>query len=108
MMDLFWLGGEGPQDIPGWVYMHLVNTLQVPAEKLTGLRSVQKEGFWEGKAVTFIRIYNPNAAEEAWQVKDFASLDDYPALILYEGYWEKSGNNVFLECKAKPKPQATV
>jgi hypothetical protein len=46
-MELFWLGGEGPKDIPSWVYMHLVTTLKVPPENLTGLYSVQKVGFWK-------------------------------------------------------------
>ncbi|HUV56982.1 MAG TPA: hypothetical protein VMV84_07095 [Dehalococcoidales bacterium] len=105
-MDLFWIGGEGPKDIPGWVYVHLVTTLEVPAEKLTGLRSVQKVGFWEGKSVTFIRIYDPRASEEAWQVKDFTSLNEHPDLILYEGYWEKGSDHVFLECRTAPKPQS--
>jgi hypothetical protein len=104
-MDLFWLGGESPKDIPTWVYMYLVTMMKVPSESLTGLRSVQKAGFWEGKPVTFTRIYNPNASEEAWKVKDFTSLDRHPELILYEGYWEKDGNRVFLECKATPNPR---
>jgi hypothetical protein len=60
----------------------------------------------EGKPVTFIRIYDPHASEEAWQVKDFTYLDRHPGLILYEGYWEKGGDHLFLECKASPKPQS--
>ena len=105
-MDLLWLGGEGPKDIPGWVYIYLVTTLKVPPENLTGLRSVQKTGFVEGKPVTFIRIYDPRASEEAWQVKNFTSLDEHPDLILYEGYWEKGSDHVFLECRTAPKPQS--
>ena len=83
-MDLFWLSGEGPQDIPSWVYLYLVTTLKVPPENLTGLRSVQKMGFWDRKLVTFIRIYDPRTSEEALQVKDFTSLDQHPELILYD------------------------
>jgi len=105
-MDLFWLGGEGPKDIPGWISLYLLNTLELPAEKLTGLRSVQKTGFWEGKPVFFIRIYNPSASEEAWQVKDFNSLDEQPHLILYEGHWERDSYQVYLERKTAPKPQS--
>ena len=105
-MDLFWLGGEGPKDIPGWVYMYLVTTLKVPPENLVGLRSVQKVGFWDGKLVTFVRIYDPRASEQTLQVKDFTSLDLYPELILYEGYWEKVTDRVFLERRAAPKPQS--
>jgi hypothetical protein len=103
-MDLLWLGGEGPKDIPGWAYAHLVTKLEVPAEKMTGLRSVQKMGFREGKPVTFTRIYDPNASKEAWQVKDFNSLDKHPDLIQYEGYCEKDGDHVFLKCMTTSKP----
>ena len=103
-MDLFWLGGEGPKDIPSWAYMYLVTTLKVPPENLIGLRSVQKVGLWDGKPVTFVRIYNPRASEEAWQVKDFTFLDQHPELILYEGYWGKGSDRVSMECKTVPKP----
>lgn len=104
-MDLLWLGGEGPKDIPSWVYVYLVTMLKVPPENLTSLRSVQKTGFWDGKPVIFIRIYDPLTSEEARQVKDFSSLDQHSELVLYEGYWEKEDDRVFLERRAAPKPQ---
>jgi hypothetical protein len=105
-MDLIWLGGEGPKDIPSFVYAHLVTKLKVPAENLNELRSVLKTGFWDDKLVTFIRIYDPRASEEAWQVRDFASLDEHTDLILYEGYWENGSDRVYLERKTGPKPQS--
>ena len=105
-MDLFWLGGEGPKDVPHWAYMYLVTTLKVPPENLTSLLSVQKVGFWDDKLVTFVRIYGPRASEGALGVKDFTSLDQHPELILYEGYWEKGSDRVFLERRAAPKPQS--
>jgi hypothetical protein len=105
-MDLFWLGGEGSQDIPAWAYMYLVTTLKVAPESLTGLRSVKRTGFWEGKRVSFIRIYDPRASEEVWEVKDFTSLDRNPELVLYEGYCAKGSGRIFLQRgKAAPKPQ---
>ncbi len=102
-MDWLWLGGEGPGEIPSWAHWHLTTTFEVPAGDLTALRSVQKTGFWDGKPVTFIRIYDPRTSQEAWQVKDFTSLDQHPELILYEGYWEKESERVFLERRAAPK-----
>ena len=105
-MDLFWLGGQGFKDVPHWAYLYLVTTLNVPSENLVGLRSVQKVGFWDGKLVTFVRIYDPRASEQTLQVKDFTSLDLHPELILYEGYWEKVSDRVFLERRAAPKPQS--
>jgi hypothetical protein len=105
-MALLWIGGEGPEDVSGWVYVHLVTKLEVPAEQLSGLRMVQRAGFWEDKPVTFFRIYDPEVDEEARQVKDFTSLDERQELILYEGYVEKESDRVFLECKTKPKPRS--
>jgi hypothetical protein len=105
-MDLIWLGGEGPKDIPTLVYVYLMTTFEVPAEKLTVLRSLLKAGFWDGKPVTFIRIYEPSASEEARQIKDFTSLDKHPDLILYEGYGEKGSDRVYLERKTAPKPRS--
>jgi hypothetical protein len=102
-VDLIWLGGEGPKDIPPLVYVHLMTNFELPADKLTGLRSVLKTGFWEGKPVTFIRIYDSSVSDEARQVKDFTSLDEHADLILYEGYWEKGSDRVFLECRTAPK-----
>jgi hypothetical protein len=105
-MDLFWLGGEGSQDIPSWAHMYLVTTLKVPPENLTDLRSVQKIGFWDGKWVSFIRLYDPRTSDEALQIRDFTSLDQHPELVLYEGYWEKGSDRVFLQRgKAAPKFQ---
>ena len=103
-MDLFWLGGEGFKDIPHWAYFYLVTTMKVPPENLSGLRSVQKVGFWDGKKVIFVRIYDPLHSEEVWPVSDFTSLDRHPELILYEGYWEKDSNRVSLTGKAAPTP----
>jgi hypothetical protein len=96
-MDLFWLGGEGPQDIPSWAYFYLVSTLKVLPENLTGLRAVEKVGFWDGKRVSFIRIYDPRTSDEALQIRDFTSLDQQPELVLYEGYREKESDRVFLQ-----------
>ncbi len=105
-MDLFWLGGEGPKDIPQWAYMCLVTTLKVPPENLTGLRSVQKVGFWDSKPVTFVRIYDPRASEEALPVKDFTSLDEHPELVLYEGYRENDSDRVFLRGRSVLEPRS--
>lgn len=101
-MEMFWLGGEGPKDIPSPVYVYLMTTLQVSSENLVKLRSVLKTGFYDGKPVTFFRIFDPNN-EQLLQVKDFIYLDEHPELIIYEGYWEKNGDRVCLEGKPSRK-----
>jgi hypothetical protein len=96
-MDLFWVGGEGPKDIPSWVYVYMLTTFKLPPEALTNLRSVQKTGFQDSKPVTFIRIYD-STNDEALKIKDFNYLDKYEQLILFEGYWEKD-YKVFIESR---------
>jgi hypothetical protein len=72
-------------------------------ENLTGLRAVEKVGFWDGKRVSFIRIYDPRTSDEALQIRDFTSLDQQPELVLYEGYREKESDRVFLQ-RGKAEP----
>ena len=108
MLDLFWVGGNGSKDLPSPVHMHLVSSLHLPEEKLTGLRAVLHEGFVKGKAVTFFRIFNPTSSDEAWRTRDFTYLDEKPELILYEGYWEGTGENLFLEDRTKPEHQSAT
>lgn len=102
-MDWLWLGGEGPGELPAWAGWHLTTDFKVSPEDLPRLRSVQKTGFRQGKAVTLIRIYDPYASEDVLSVEDFNSLDQHPELILYEGYQEKEGDGVFLERGAAPE-----
>ena len=105
-MDVFWLGGEGPKDVPWSAHRYLVTTLKVPSLSLKGLRSLHKVGFQDGKPVTFLRIYDPLATEGKAKVQDFSSLDLHPELILYEGYWEKASDFVFLERRAASRPES--
>ncbi|MFH0913758.1 MAG: hypothetical protein V1849_00520 [Chloroflexota bacterium] len=104
-MDILWIGGEGPKDVPQWAYLYLVTVLKEPSDDLTRLLCVQKVGFVDGKPVTFIRIYDLRTSEEALAVRDFVSLDQHPELILYEGYGERGSDRVHLERRKKPKPQ---
>ena len=101
-MEMFWLGGEGPKDIPSPVYLYLMTTLKVPSETMVKLRSVLKPGFYNGKPVTFFRIYDPNN-EQLLQVKNFIYLDEHPELIIYEGYWENNSDHVYMEHQAGKK-----
>ena len=101
-MDWLWLKGEGPGDVPAWAYRHLTVTLRVPAEELGELRAVQKSGYWKERPVTFIRIFNPLAAEDLVKVRDFISLDDHPEIIRYEGYWDRASDVVTLDRRELP------
>jgi hypothetical protein len=102
-MDLFWLGGDGPQDIPEWIYAHIVTSLGIPPNKIGGLRLVQKTGLWDGQAATFFRIFD-SQTQDAWRVDNFTSLDECPDLIVYEGYRLKGGDRIYLTAGTSLKP----
>ncbi|MFH1087441.1 MAG: hypothetical protein V1737_02490 [Chloroflexota bacterium] len=81
--------------------MHLVNDAKVNPDSLQGLKCVEQVSYVGEILATLIRIFDPRAAEKV-EVKDFASLDQHPELILYEGYIEKLSGKAHLQPKATP------
>lgn len=108
-MTWLWQDIERPQDLPQWAYMYLVTKLQVDPNQLAGLRCVQRIDFESGIVRNLIRIFSPEAAEQTVRVKDFTSLDEYPDLILYEGYLEQDSEQVnILRRAALERPGRTT
>jgi hypothetical protein len=47
------------------------------------------------KKTFYCRVFNEaQAAQAGFKVRDWASLDDHPALILWEGYFDEKTNEV--------------
>ena len=95
-MTYLWQGGAGPRDIPQWAYRYLVTTLKADPDHLTPLKCVEQVNFEGAVLLNLIRVFDPNAVREAGQIKDFASLDQYPDLILYEGYMREGSGKVHI------------
>ncbi len=95
-MTHFWQGGEGAKDIPQLAYLHLVTVLKADPDYVSQLRCVQQTNFVGDVLVDLIRIFDPKVAEKTVKIKSFASLDQYPDLILYEGYIEKGTEQVHI------------
>ncbi len=102
-MDWFWLNGEGPGDIPAWAYRELTVTLKVPAEKLAGLRAVEKAGYWRDLPVIFVRVFDPATAEDVVKVDDFMSLDGHPEIVRFEGYRDRADGSVTFSPPVPPQ-----
>lgn len=92
-MTRLWRGGEGPKEIPQWAYPFLVLSLKADPDRLSLLKCVEQLDYLETRPVTLIRIFDPGSARSA-AIKDFASLDQHPELILYEGYRELQGGEI--------------
>ena len=84
-----WRGGEGPRDLPHWAYKHLVTVLNIDPDFSGTLKSVEQLGYMEDALVLLIRIFAPEMDQASEKIKAFASLDQHPELILFEGYQEK-------------------
>lgn len=89
-----WRGGEGPRDITFWAYRHLVTVLGVDPDVSSTLKCVEQMGYVEDSLVQLIRIFAPEGKQQLERIRDFASMDSCPELILFEGYMEKSTGRI--------------
>ncbi|QTA79992.1 Uncharacterized protein dnl_22770 [Desulfonema limicola] len=78
-----------PQELPSGVGRYLVVNLKLESDWVWNLKAVvrPKENV---KSINNIRIYDPStAAAMEVKVKDYTSLDNYPDLILFDGWYDK-------------------
>jgi hypothetical protein len=90
------------KEIYGGVWGHLVSQHGIDVDTITKeLRCVEREGILDGgKPVTFLRIFRPKEAEtRGITVTGWETFDQYPDLVLFEGYLTKL-NEPYLERKA--------
>ncbi len=88
-----------PRDIPEDVARHLVVKLNKNPDWVWRLKAVVRQRP-EGKGSYDVRVFE--RADVA--VNNYASLDEHPELILYEGWFDKDSHRVFIEEKDKPHP----
>jgi hypothetical protein len=92
-MSWFWRGGEGPRQIPEWAYRYIVVHLKADPDRVSKLQCVEEPDYLGDRPVHLIRIFDPDAAQGA-EIRDYASLDRYPELILYEGHRNPEGGEI--------------
>jgi hypothetical protein len=93
----------GPRDIPGPVQNYLVAEGKLDPDLVKLLKAVVRKGEI-GEAPLHIRILdNSEAIAKKVQVKDYASLDEHPDLMLYEGWFDERLKQVKLEEKKEVK-----
>jgi hypothetical protein len=92
-MTAFWRGGTGPKAIPQWAYAYLVVSLKADPDRLSQLKCVEEFDYLQKRFVHLVRIFDPDAGH-LLEIRDFASLDRYPELILYEGHRDLASNEV--------------
>ena len=83
------------------VWGHLVNVHQVNVDILFNeMRCVEREGVLNGgELVKYLRVFKPaEAQEKGIEVTGWATFDEHPDLIHFEGYLTKT-NKAHLERK---------
>ena len=80
---------SGPREIPGLVQSHLVAEKKMGPDLVKILKAVVHKG-GNGASSSLIRIFDESGGvARKVQVKDYNSLDEYPDLIIYEGWFDE-------------------
>ena len=98
-MGLFGFKKKVVREISGGAWGHMVNVHGLSVDILSrSIRCVEKEGFLEQtKPVTFLRVFNLQEVEKKGvEIKGWETFDQYPELVLFEGYLTKN-NEAFLK-----------
>ena len=76
-----------------WNYMK--KRYGLSGEEMVLLRRVESEGTVGSYTVNMVRIFDPATAnEKRVAIEDYRSLDFFPDLILYEGYYRATGGEI--------------
>ncbi len=94
-------GVSGPREVPEVVQHYLVTEKQMGADLAKLLKVVMRRNAMEDRGFD-IRVFDDSeATAKEVQVKDYSFLDEFPDLILYEGWFSKEGRQVKLEEKTQ-------
>jgi hypothetical protein len=93
-MTQLWLGGDSPRDIPIPINIYLVTRLNIDPDYLSRLKCVLQLDFVGNALVRFFRIFDPDSVPPSVKIQNFASLDQRPELIIYEGHIDLEGESI--------------
>ena len=86
MATWFWLNSEGSDNVPLILNVHLVTRHKLDPDYVATLECVQRVDFVKQDMVILFRLFDPVEVPDGVWVADYASLDDHPELIHYEGH----------------------
>lgn len=90
---------SGPGPVPGLVKEHLVSREKKDAEWVDLLRAVVRRSPQGEMAFDFRVFDQSDAGARKIEVRDYASLDEHPALVMYEGSFDEGSKRVELRVK---------
>ncbi len=90
----------GPQDIPELAGRHLVVVKKKDPDWAWHLKAVIRKNPGRGKKAFDVRVFDEaQVAQKKVKIKDWATFDEHPDLILYEGWFDKESMKAELEEK---------
>jgi len=92
----------GPKCIPELVGRHLVVEQKQNPDWARKLKAVVRPRPEDKDAFDFRVFDEAQAAAKKVTIKDYSSLDEYPDLIVYEGWFDKKAMKVQMEEKKSP------
>ena len=96
---MFWKRGPKLKGIPELVGRHLAADLKKSPDWVWKLKGVVRQR-GEGKDTFDVRVFDEaEVAAKKVTITDYASLDEHPELILYEGWFNKKSMQVEIEEK---------
>ena len=108
----FWQRGEAgassgglpkPKDLPEAVGRHLVVDLNLDPDLVWALKAVLRPRE-ESRDMADIRVFNPAKVNAVGvTVRNYATLDGHPELILYEGWFNKKTHQTKITSKSIEK-----
>ena len=99
---------SGPQAIPGLVQKHLVAEGKMDADLATLLKAVVLKNAAQETGLN-IRVFDDSEAlAKKVLVKGYASLDDRPDLVIYDGWFDEGSKQVKLEEKNRANLDTTI
>lgn len=82
---------------------HLQNDMHVTPDSLGQLRCVALRGRFEGQGVRFVRIFDPQIAQQKGvAVSHYQDLNSHLGLVLFQGHIFDKDNSIYIADRRQP------
>jgi hypothetical protein len=88
-----------PKSIPPQIGSHMIVDMKIEPNSVWDLRAAFRPRE-ENKDLLDFRLFNwQQTFQKDITIHDYNSLDEHPEYILYEGWWNKKGNEKFVKAR---------
>ena len=96
---------SAPKALPAKFAHHLQNNLHVTPESLSQLRCVALKGRFGGQRVRFVRLFDPQVAQQRGvSVSSYQDMDSHPETVLFQGHIFDRDRSIYMADRRQPIP----